>query len=1009
MPYSIKLGDVFATAADVLVIPHSTEGTLTDSFRKGAEDLKIIDRVPQGKLLGEVTLLKLTSFNSAKFRYVAFACCLRESKCTISTLLLVGRNLGMVLQGIFKGGYGAVALPLLGSGLGKVAHADSYKILYTACNEITLYTVMLDFFTRDESIFTSLSQLNLDSQQSSHQLAFESTVIAARNNAWIAELAEDAQFYFSVAVEKFQEFTFFNAPEPNFYQSLLDGFTQSRKTFQSYFTTLDPGSPGYAFLRLCGELVAYIDKNAYNKNEWNMYPDKRTLAKSAVRQTNWITNLLKYKINSFNLETVSPSIRNAIKYLLTPAQQLTILSENYRNALYTNILRNDYATDPQLLVLFGYLSTVLNIEIKNVDNTGALYSRILNLPEVQAIWLPNIAAPGADDTEPDSEEAGTEASGTTIGTARARSIEATIHSDLFSDEDLLNYNSYARSIARFITHPNTRPPLTVGILAPWGKGKTTLMKLIEKNLKEIAQQQRMAAATVLEEKGEVETTFGQFKGYLKERIHSLLDVQKHRFPTIWFNAWNFQKNEQVWAGFAHEIIHQLIGQLPGRIEQEKAWLALNLQRVDRQKIRSKVHSILLKRLVPAIFAGLLSLMGWFCSLLLKEPVLAGLSCIPFGAGLIYALITYTKINSSKLDFDLSKYVRQPAYEDKLGYLHSVKEDLRLALELLVDKEKPAIIFIDDLDRCTPATTTELVESINSFISGDLPYCYFILGQDAQMVAAALDVTYKEVGEKLGNLRNGYGSLGWFFMEKFMQLQFNIPIMQDTDSRRLMQSLLNTPESEEEEMPVTSKEAVDKQADRLIEKIDASDNEMSLHQEINSIEEQLLQFKPEKLTLIKNKIVDKAAGNYSDDDVEVINLIEHFSAYLTTSPRMVKRFVNLYRFHRFIQFTGQNKEMLNTDATAIGKWIIIMIKWPQLVRAIQWDAEKDFQNEALPSQRAANFEKDIADCLSYESWLTMIERKYKGNAWLMDKGLYDFLKIKFVDRSSLKDAIDCRFW
>ena len=35
--------------------------------------------------------------------------------------------------------------------------------------------------------------------------------------------------------------------------------------------------------------------NAANKAEWNEYPDKRTLAKAGVRQTDWVKNLLSYR------------------------------------------------------------------------------------------------------------------------------------------------------------------------------------------------------------------------------------------------------------------------------------------------------------------------------------------------------------------------------------------------------------------------------------------------------------------------------------------------------------------------------------------------------------------------------------------------------------------------------------------------------------------------------------------------------------------------------------------
>lgn len=52
-------------------------------------------------------------------------------------------------------------------------------------------------------------------------------------------------------------------------------------------------------------------------------------------------------------------------------------------------------------------------------------------------------------------------------------------SDRWVTEDALGYEAYARALASLITHPDTRPPLTIGIEAPWGAGKTSVMKMIQ--------------------------------------------------------------------------------------------------------------------------------------------------------------------------------------------------------------------------------------------------------------------------------------------------------------------------------------------------------------------------------------------------------------------------------------------------------------------------------------------------------------------------------------------------
>ena len=77
--------------------------------------------------------------------------------------------------------------------------------------------------------------------------------------------------------------------------------------------------------------VAYFDTKSKDKNRYNEYEDKRTIAHAGIRQDDWITRLLKYKINSTDL---TPEIRNLIDYLDNHRDNFPIISELHKKKIY---------------------------------------------------------------------------------------------------------------------------------------------------------------------------------------------------------------------------------------------------------------------------------------------------------------------------------------------------------------------------------------------------------------------------------------------------------------------------------------------------------------------------------------------------------------------------------------------------------------------------------------------------------------------------------------------------
>jgi ATPase subunit of ABC transporter with duplicated ATPase domains len=50
--------------------------------------------------------------------------------------------------------------------------------------------------------------------------------------------------------------------------------------------------------------------------------------------------------------------------------------------------------------------------------------------------------------------------------------------DLWTDEDQLERGHYADALDDFLSHDETRAPLTIGLYGPWGTGKTSLMRML---------------------------------------------------------------------------------------------------------------------------------------------------------------------------------------------------------------------------------------------------------------------------------------------------------------------------------------------------------------------------------------------------------------------------------------------------------------------------------------------------------------------------------------------------
>jgi hypothetical protein len=103
-------------------------------------------------------------------------------------------------------------------------------------------------------------------------------------------------------------------------------------------------------------------------------------------------------------------------------------------------------------------------------------------------------------------------------------------------------------------------------------------------------------------------------------------------------------------------------------------------------------------------------------------------------------INYFNSTKDKIDGRVSVYFDEPKYSVRLGVYHPIIDDLHKVFSLVLSENQRAIIFIDDLDRCSPIVIGEVFEAVNLMMIDPVigKHCYIIFRMDAQVVAAARD-------------------------------------------------------------------------------------------------------------------------------------------------------------------------------------------------------------------------------------------------------------------------------
>lgn len=512
-----------------------------------------------------------------------------------------------------------------------------------------------------------------------------------------------------------------------------------------------------------------------------------------------------------------------------------------------------------------------------------------------------------------------------------------ITSDLATTVDALEYELYADAIARFISDARTSAPLTIGIKAPWGAGKTSLMRMVRQKL-DPDDAHRPPRKVKPPSNGDVlhESELPPAEAGNAFRIEPL--AESTRRTTVWFNAWKYQSGEQIWAGLAHAIISQ-VEQRMSVGERERFWASLNFGRFDRGELRRRIYLRFFERLAGWLVAVPLVVIA-LIFLALIHPLASLLASVGGGvAASLGVAWRWADFKNESAGTANPALVRDPGYAGRLGFLHLVHEDLERVLSLVASDDRPLVVFIDDLDRCSYTTVSQVIEALNAFLAGDFKKCIFVIAMEPDLVAAQIHVAYKDLFERMEE-RDGAraGDLGWRFLEKMVQLPLALPPPQDAELDRFVGSLVDV--GPEAVMALEDDDESVVEARELIQEARGDDDSLA------GVEVALEQAKerdpnrersgPRREVVFQRAARLVYAEQFDERRPEVQALVRRHAGDLNRNPREIKRFLNVFRFYAYVAFWRRAAGIDAPELDGAAKLAMLAVRCPHLLSALGSD-------------------------------------------------------------------------
>jgi len=301
-------------------------------------------------------------------------------------------------------------------------------------------------------------------------------------------------------------------------------------------------------------------------------------------------------------------------------------------------------------------------------------------------------------------------------------------------QDRLGFNAYAEALAELIDSPSVSTPLTMSINAPWGAGKTSLARLVERLV----------------------CIWPQDRG---ESPHLV----------VWFNAWMHGDAPNLGTALA-AVVGKTAAEHRPAWRRSVQWLPSSMLSPEARRRR---------RVLVLLVAGVLALVVAYLPHALKLSGVSNETARWAGLGVLAAVPLAAGILASVLGVAQSaaSFVRDPGAQAATGSMGEVGHQFAKLVRAATRGRRRLVIFIDDLDRCSPDRALQVCETASLLLA--VPGVVTVLLGDLTALRtyaaehlASGDTAAGRAGV-LGN-RSALDRYARSFLDKIVQLDFALP-------------------------------------------------------------------------------------------------------------------------------------------------------------------------------------------------------------------------------------------